>query len=71
MKLAKSIILLLIALMQLSCSSSFVIKPEWMGVHSQPWNCPQGYINVRIMKDKWQCQPNIWWGIEDRNPYYL
>ena len=68
MKLIRSI-LFLISLTQLSCSSSFVLKPEWKGIHSQPWGCPRGYINVRIMKDKWQCQPNIWWGIEDRNPY--
>ena len=68
MKLIRSI-LFLIALTQLSCSSSFVLKPEWKGIHSQPWGCPRGYINVRIMKDKWQCQPSIWWGIEDRNPY--
>ena len=68
MKLIRSI-LFLIVLIQTACSSSFVIKPEWMGTHSQPWGCPRGYVNVRIMKDKWQCQPNIWWGIEDRNPY--
>ena len=54
MKLIRSI-LFLIALTQLSCSSSFVLKPEWKGIHSQPWDCPKGYVNVRIMKEKWVC----------------
>ena len=64
----KKYFIALVSLMQLSCSG-FVMKEEWKGIHSQPWNCPKGYVNVRIMKEKWVCQPDIWWGIEDRNPF--
>jgi len=67
---AIAIFIIYIILMLVGCSNdTWTVKPEWMGVHTQPWNCPRGYVNVRIMKDKWQCQPDVWWGIGEARSY--
>ena len=53
------------------CSTdTWTVKPEWMGYKDNPYiTCPSDYIQVRIMKDKWQCQPMVWWGLEERSPF--
>ena len=60
-----------ILLMVVGCSNdTWTVKPEWMGYKDTPYiECPNDFIQVKVMKDKWQCQPMVWWGLEERSPF--
>ena len=65
--------IILAVLFLAGCSNdTWSVKPEWMGIKDSPYiTCPSDYIQVRLMKDKWQCQPMVWWGLEERSPFLL
>ena len=50
-----------ILLMVVGCSTdSWTVNPEWMGYKDTPYiECPRDFIQVKVMKDKWQCQPMV------------
>ena len=61
------------------CSTdSWTVKPEWMGYKDTPYiECPRDFIQVKVLSNKWQCQPMVWWGLEEQtfrmppsNPYF-